>query len=144
MARLRDILQQQRKKNFVGRQTELQFFLDLLKQKSPVYHLIYIYGAGGQGKTALLKQFADVCLENSVPFIQLDCRYIEARPDSFKQVFQMSSPFGEAEIIDSIDGHQGPVVLMIDTYEKLKPLDDWLRMDFLPELPENVITVITC
>lgn len=31
---------------------------------------------------------------------------------------------------------------MIDTYEKLKPLDDWLRMDFLPELPGNVIAVI--
>jgi hypothetical protein len=143
MARLRDILQQQRKKNFVGRQPELQFFSALLQQASPAYHLIYIYGPGGQGKTTLLKQFADVCLENSTPFIHLDCRYIEAHPDSFKQVFQLSSPFGETEIIDAIDAHRGPVVVMIDTYEKLKPLDDWLRMDFLPELPGNVITVIT-
>lgn len=143
MARLRDILQQQRKKNFVGRQTELQFFSALLQKASPTYHLIYIYGPGGQGKTALLKQMADACVENSTPFIHLDCRYIEARPDSFKQSFQLSSPFGEAEIIDAIDSHQRPVVLMIDTYEKLKPLDDWLRMDFLPELPGNVITVIT-
>jgi len=143
MARLRDILQQQRKKNFVGRQPELQFFSALLQQASPAYHLLYIYGPGGQGKTTLLKQFADVCLENSTPFIHLDCRYIEAHPDSFKQVFQLSSPFGETEIIDAIDAHRGPVVVMIDTYEKLKPLDDWLRMDFLPELPGNVITVIT-
>jgi len=143
MARLRDILQQQRKKNFVGRQTELQFFATLLQQTSPTYHLIYIYGPGGQGKTALMKQMADICVENSTPFIQLDCRYIEAHPDSFKQVFQLSSPFGEGEIIDAIDKHPGPVVLMIDTYEKLKPLDDWLRMDFLPELPGNVITLIT-
>src|ERR1041385_6457181 len=115
MARLRDILQQQRKKNFVGRQTELQFFLDLLKQKSPVYHLIYIYGPGGQGKTALLKQFADACLENSTPFIPLDCRYIEAHPDSFKQAFMLSSPFGEGDIIEAIDKHDGVVVLIIDT-----------------------------
>lgn len=143
MARLRDILQQQRKKNFVGRQNELTFFTELLKNTSPEYHLIYIYGPGGQGKTTLLKQFADVCLESAVPFIHLDCRYIEAHPDSFKQAFQLSSPFGEKEVFEAIDTHHGPVILMIDTYEKLKPLDDWLRMDFLPELPGNLITVIT-
>src|SRR5690348_15276377 len=117
MARLRDILQQQRKKNFVGRQTELRFFSDLLHQASPAYHLIYIYGPGGQGKTALVKQMADVCIENSTPFIHLDCRYIEAHPDSFKKAFQISSPFGETEIIEAIDTHKAPVVLMIDTYE---------------------------
>src|SRR6185295_7061118 len=100
MARLRDILQQQRKKNFVGRQSELQFFSTLLQQASPAYHLIYIYGPGGQGKTALLKQMTDVCIENSAPFIHLDCRYIEAHPDSFKQAFQLFSPFGEIDIIE--------------------------------------------
>ncbi|MFI5187008.1 MAG: hypothetical protein ACHQF0_09805 [Chitinophagales bacterium] len=143
MARLRDILQQQRKKNFVGRQIELNFFSNLLQSDSPDYHLIYIYGPGGQGKTTLLKQFGDACHEAAVPFFLLDCRYIEAHPDSFRQSFQLSSPFGEAEVFDAVDKHKGPVVLMIDTYEKLKPLDDWLRMDFLPELPENVITIIT-
>ena len=143
MARLRDILQQQRKKNFVGRQNELIFFSSLLHSTSPDYHLIYIYGPGGQGKTTLLKQFGDICLETSVPFFQLDCRYIEAHPDSFKQTFQVSSPFGEAEVFDAIDKHRGLVVVMIDTYEKLKPLDDWLRLEFLPELSGNVITVIT-
>jgi hypothetical protein len=44
--------------------------------------------------------------------------------------------------MDAIEEHDGKVLLMIDTYEKLKPLDDWLRLDFLPELPGNVITVI--
>lgn len=143
MPRLRDILQQQRKKNFVGRHTELEFFSGLLKQEQPAFHLLYIYGPGGQGKTTLLKQFADQCKESSVPFFTLDCRYIEAHPDSFKNIFQLSSPFAEAEVIDAIDKHKGNVVLFIDTFEKLKPLDDWLRMDFLPELPGNVITVIT-
>jgi hypothetical protein len=143
MARLKDILQQQRKKNFVGRQNELEFFTGLVRQQTPAYHLIYVYGPGGQGKTTLLKQFADVCTESSVPFIHVDCRYVEAHPDHFKQIFQLSSPFGETEIIEAIDRHQGIVVLMIDTYEKLKPLDDWLRIEFLPDLPGNVVTVIT-
>ena len=101
MPRLRDILQQQRKKNFVGRQKELEFFTSLLKQSPPAYHLIHIYGPGGQGKTSLLKQFADVCKESSIPAIHLDCRYIEAHPDNFKEIFQSSSPFGEGNIIDA-------------------------------------------
>lgn len=143
MPRLRDILQEQRKKNFVGRKKELEFFASLLKQSPVAYHLLYIYGPGGQGKTSLLKQFSDLCKESSIPSIHLDCRYIEAHPDNFKTVFQSSSPFGEGDVIEQIDKHKGPVLLMIDTYEKLKPLDDWLRTDFLPDLPGNVITVIT-
>ncbi|MDP4263289.1 MAG: ATP-binding protein [Bacteroidota bacterium] len=144
MARLKDILQQQRKKNFVGRQKELAFFQNLLKEPEPPVHLVYIYGPGGQGKTTLLKQYADCCKESSIPFIQVDCRYIEPHPDSFQQLFQSASPFAEpGDISSAIDNHQGNVVLLIDTYEKLKPLDDWLRMEFLPELPGNVITVIS-
>ena len=121
----------------------MDFFSSLLQQSPPSYHLIYIYGQGGQGKTTLLKQFADICKESAIRFVHIDCRYVEAHPDSFKNFFQQLSPFGDAEIIKAIDEHDGPFVLMIDTYEKLKPLDDWLRMDFLPELPGNVITIIT-
>jgi hypothetical protein len=143
MARLKDILQQQRKKNFVGRQKELDFFSNLLKEQQPSIHLVYIHGPGGQGKTTLLKQFADLCKESSAPFIPLDCRYIESHPDSFKQSFHAAASFANGkEIMEAIEKQKGKVFLLIDTYEKLKPLDDWLRMDFLPELPENVITVI--
>ena len=143
MTRLKDILQQQRKKNFVGRQKEVSFFENLVQDAEPPFHLIYIYGPGGQGKTMLLKQFADNCKESSIPCIHLDCRYIDPHPESFKQAFQSASPFnGKKDVITSIDHHKGNVVLIIDTYEKLKPLDDWLRLEFLPELPGNVITVI--
>jgi hypothetical protein len=34
------------------------------------------------------------------------------------------------------------VVLLIDTYENLTPLDSWLRTDFLPYLPSASLTVI--
>jgi len=141
MPRLKDILQHQRKKNFVGRQKEMLLFEQLLGQKEPSIYLLYIHGTGGQGKTSLLKQFADHCKESSVPFIQLDCRYIESHPASFIQAFEAASPFA-GDVMANIEAHNGIVVLLIDTYEKLKPLDDWMRMEFLPELPGNVITVI--
>ncbi len=128
--------------NFVGRQKEMALFLDLIKTKEPSLHLLYIHGPGGQGKTTLLKQFADCCREQDMPCLQVDCRYADAHPDSFRELFRQAAPFTEGDIIEQLATHHGNVVLLIDTYEKIKPLDDWLRQDFLPELPGNVITVI--
>lgn len=93
MARLKDILQQQRKLNFVGRQNELNYFNRLLKEAQPAVHLLYIHGPGGQGKTTLLKQFGDLAKESAVPVIQIDCRYIEPFPESFKQLFIAAASF---------------------------------------------------
>ena len=67
----------------------------------------------------------------------MDGRYIEPFPERFKQLFITAAFFSKA-----IEETNTPVLLLIDTYEKLKPQDDWLRMDFLPELPGNVMTVI--
>lgn len=143
MARLKDILQQQRKMNFVGRKTELDYFGSLLKGKKTPVHLLYIQGPGGQGKTTLLKQFADLCLESSIPCIQIDCRYTEPQPENFKQAFESAAVFAKGkDVLDTIEKQKTKVILLIDTFEKIKPLDDWLRADFLPELPGNVITVI--
>ena len=33
-------------------------------------------------------------------------------------------------------------MVLVDTYERLAPLDDWLRTRFLPRLPANALTVI--
>ncbi len=142
MARLKDILQQQRKKNFVGRQKELEFFTKAIKQDPPVHHLFYMSGPGGQGKTTLLKQWVDECKASAIPFIFLDGRYIDPNPEVFCQVFAQSSPWPD-DPVSGIEEHKGPVVLIIDSYEKLNPLDDWLRMEFLPDLPENIITVLS-
>jgi hypothetical protein len=143
MAKLKDILQKQRKKNFVGRKKELDFFSSLLGQEEKIFHLLHIQGPGGQGKTTLLKQFGDICKEASVPVLHVDCRYVESHPDSFRQILQQVSPFGNEPVSDAIDKYGNTVVLLIDTYEKIKPLDDWMRLDFLPELPGNVLTVIS-
>lgn len=143
MARLKDILQQQRKLNFVGRQKELELFSSLLKEDPLSLYLLYVHAPGGQGKTTLLRQYADIAKAAAIPVIHLDCRYIEPHPDSFRQLFVSSSPFSATkDIVHAIEHTTTKVVLLIDTYEKLKPLDDWLRMEFLPELPGNVITVI--
>lgn len=143
MARLKDILQQQRKMNFVGRNREISFFNALLTEEQLAVHLVFIHGPGGQGKTTLLRQYTDICKTGQIPLIYLDCRYIEPQPESFKSAFNAAATFaGAKDPVAAIEARSGKVVLFLDTYEKLKPLDDWLRMDFLPELPGNLITVI--
>lgn len=143
MARLKDILQQQRKKNFVGRQQELDLFRSLLQQKAPVSHLLYIQGPGGQGKTTLLKQFADCCKEAGITAVFLDGRNIEPHPASFREALEKNNPFGHSKTVWSgMEASKNKVLLFIDSYEKLKPLDDWFRLEFLPELPDQVITVM--
>jgi hypothetical protein len=42
----------------------------------------------------------------------------------------------------SISSETGPIVLLIDSYERLAPLDDWLRTRLIPRLPETALIVI--
>ena len=102
MGRLKDILQQERKLNFAGRQKELDFFDQLLEKQQPSIHLLYTRRPGGQGKTTLLKQFVDRCKESSTPFIQPDCRYIELSPGNFKQAFLAVSLFPKEKVADKL------------------------------------------
>jgi hypothetical protein len=45
------------------------------------------------------------------------------------------------DTLAELAGHQR-VVILLDTYESLLGLDDWLRDAFLPQLPENVFLVL--
>ena len=52
----------------------------------------------------------------------------------------LRSPTEADAIVEPPDG--GELVVLIDTYERLAPLDDWLRTRLLPRLPANALTVI--
>jgi hypothetical protein len=43
---------------------------------------------------------------------------------------------------DLLDAALQRTVILIDTYEALTPLDNWLRTNFLPQLPDTVLTVL--
>src|SRR4051812_32464135 len=141
MNSIKTILRENRKKNFVGRNNELSVFKQMVEGKELTHLLLYISGAGGQGKSSLLRYYADYCDEQSIPYFYIDSRYIESTPQSFLSAFEMASPFGQP-VNKEIEMYPGKVILIIDTYEKVSGLDDWLRLQFLPKLPSNVFTVI--
>lgn len=142
-SRLADRLQSARQRRFVGRVAELALFEAALATAEPPFYLLYVYGPGGVGKTALLGQYARLAGQAGAIPLAIDARNLEPVPEAF-----LASPH---LALDS-DPAQSPAevmaqrperhVLLVDTYELLTPLDDWLRDVFLPQLPDNALAVL--
>lgn len=146
MPSIAELLSAARNRSFVGREQEVAQFERLVSSDQPDCVLLYIYGPGGQGKTTLTKYLMDWCQGRGIPYLLLDAREVEPHPASFMEaVRQAASKTMAVEVPDLFQGlhsSAGRSVLFIDTYEKIAPIDDWVRLDFLPQLPANMLTVI--
>lgn len=142
---LSDFLDTARQRHFVGRAGEVKLFRDTLSFRELPFYVLYVYGPAGVGKTRLLQQFMQICEQLSVTPIYLDARGIEPLPNTFISSLQSALQCGSldpAALIEALGSRPRRQVILIDTYETLLPLDSWLRETFLPQLPQNVFTVI--
>lgn len=142
MSSLSEQLKAARHRRFVGRSEELKWFETAITATELPSHLLYVFGPGGVGKTTLLGEFSYLCQQFNIPTITLDARNLEPTPEAFLSAlrFGMNLPPLESPLKALIP--QSIQVLFIDTYETLKPLDEWLRDVFLPQLPTNILIVI--
>lgn len=135
-------LDEARRQFFVGRTSELADFQAALVGPTLLFHVLYIFGPGGVGKTTLLREYAHVCALQQLQVSYLDARGINPTPESFLSAL----PFAVQHTPNGGMSFQTPSsecsVLLIDTYELLAPLDSWLGEVFLPDLPEQVLVVI--
>ncbi|MCZ6680144.1 MAG: ATP-binding protein [Candidatus Poribacteria bacterium] len=142
-SRLADHLDAARYRQFIGRVREQPLFQSALTTSKPPFHLLYVFGPGGIGKTTLLGKFVSLCQDAQVQAIAIDARNIEPSPNSFVTALGHAMGVSPQDTIPEVFASQpSRHVILIDTYEQLAPLDDWLRENFLPQLPENVITVL--
>jgi transcriptional regulator with XRE-family HTH domain len=126
-----------RQRSFVGRVSELALFVDAVSKDPSPFVVLYMYGPGGIGKSTLLGAFARYCRECNRPVLILDGRNIQPTRDGFL------STLGELTgATDPLTTLPNRVVLLIDTYELLTPLDSWLREHFLPQIPARAIVVL--
>lgn len=128
---------------FVGRTDELDLVRTALQSEERTFHLLYVHGPGGVGKTALLREIRYLCDEEGVPAHRLDGRNVEPTEAAFIEVLQRETELNWTGGALQPATECGSEVLLIDTFETLQPLTRWLRTTFLPGLPERMLLVVS-
>lgn len=132
-----------RHSRFVGRDGELSVFASALRAETLPFFILHIFGPGGVGKSTLIQEFALLSEQYGARPVYLDGRNIDLSPDSFIKALGTSLGHSNGvSIPDLLDAAPERTVILIDTYEVLSPLDNWLRTTFLPQLPDTVLTVL--
>jgi hypothetical protein len=142
-SRLADRLRAERHRRFVGRSNECALFQEALLAPELPFLVLHIYGLGGIGKTSLLNQFTGICADREIPVIRLDASTMEPFPEAFSEALQREIGRDcEGVPLHWLASCTQRQVLMIDTYENLAPLDDWVRNSLLPQLSDNILVVL--
>ncbi len=129
------------RRQFVGRAIETALFQSVLAFELRSSSLIYISGASGVGKTCLLNEFTVICQQLNIPSLYIDARNIAVNPAAFLSVLQATAECGEEDLYELISGKNQDYVILIDNYERLTPLTNWLQ-EFWSQLPKNTVVVL--
>ena len=140
--RIADRLASARRSRFVGREAEIGLFHAALLADDPPFVALHINGAGGVGKTTLLQEFARVADETGRAVVRIDGRNIEPSPAGFLVALSQAVGARAVDLRSVIEQWPAGGVLLVDTYELLASLDDWLRQTLLPQLPARSLVVI--
>ncbi|WP_305783818.1 ATP-binding protein [Symbioplanes lichenis] len=120
MTLLAETLDDLRRRSLVGRDAELALFREALGGPG----VLFVHGPGGVGKSTLLDGFAELAAAAGREPVRVDARHLALAPGP------LPVPAGVRP------------VLLIDTYELLEPLDDWMREHYLPSLPGGALVVL--
>jgi hypothetical protein len=132
-----------RQRRFVGRDVERAVFQSALTATDLPFALLHLYGPGGIGKTALLGEFLLACERAGIPAFLVDGRDIEPAPEALLEALGNAMGLSPEDTpTEALAQRAGRQILLIDTYEALAPLDDWIRETLIPELPEQTLIVL--
>ena len=143
-SRIADRLAAGRRKHFVGRQGEVSLFRLAIAADQLPFHVLYVTGRGGVGKTTLLHRYISIATEEfRFPSGIIDARNVEPTPVAFGNALRalLQLPL-EASPVEHLGQLPSRFILCIDTYESLETLEEWIREEFIPQLPANVLVVL--
>src|SRR5262245_39112012 len=115
---------------FIGRERELAELTEAIEAEVPT---IWISGASGLGKTALLEQLASRWRERAVPYYWLGPHEV-ATPGTLRAIAGELARAGAAR--------DGGRVLVIDNFAALRPIEAWFVDRFVPALSPHVTVVV--
>jgi AAA ATPase domain len=136
---LGDLLDEARRRTFVGRRHELASFDDALAGRSR-RRVLLVHGPGGIGKTTLLLELRTRAGDAGRAAVLLDGREIDPSPEGFEHAVLIG--LGERTAAGPLSDLLAGAVLLVDAYEQLGPIDGWLRQAFLPALPADGLVVL--
>lgn len=141
--RLAQRLNASRQNQFVGRATEVALFRAALEANELPFNVLYVFGPGGIGKTTLMHTLTALSEEAQVATLYLDARNLEPTPESFLMALHLllQLPPG-VTATQALAERADRLVIFLDTYELIAPLDHWLSHAFLPQLSDNILIVI--
>ncbi|AJY75364.1 helix-turn-helix transcriptional regulator [Paenibacillus beijingensis] len=138
----------------VGRRREVLDFMQLLRDSSRRKKIVNVYGTAGIGKSSLLDEFQRQSRAAGAFALSVDSEGFVKTPRSLCENILTLLPSRSGEALDPSDipmaclqelnhlSSERPVVLIIDVYEQMESMDQWLRDYFLKSLDKNVLTVI--
>ncbi len=139
---LGDYLTAARRRYFVGRENELALFERALSEPELPFFVLSIFGPGGVGKTTLLRELLHICDRRQTQVVLLDARELEPAPQPFLAAIGTSLNLeNPAAPLEALTFRGDRLIILVDTYESLAPLDDWIRGEFLPKLSQQILTV---
>ena len=125
-------LSSRRRRAFVGRVSETELFEAALDaEEAPPFSVLYLHGPGGVGKSTLLDVFAGLAESRGRALVRIDGHAVPPTRGEVLETWPAADP-----------EDAGPLVVLIDAYERLAPLDGWIRTTLLPRLPTSAITVV--
>ncbi|MET4182080.1 hypothetical protein ABIB94_004184 [Bradyrhizobium sp. JR7.2] len=142
-SRIGDIVATRVPADCLGREYELKLLERLLVDDGPV--IAGVYGIGGIGKSTLLTAFAARAQQLGAVVVHLDCRVLEPTERGFLSELgaavgtDLRNPDNAAHALELLGRR---VILMLDTYERFRLMDSWLRQVFVPSLSDNVRIVL--
>jgi hypothetical protein len=138
---LGEALASRRRRCFVGRDGELELVRAALDAREPPFSVLWFTGPGGVGKTSLLDAIAELAEEaGGSSIVRLDGRDL---PSSRRGAVEfVREALGARGGDEAVAAPEGRLVLLLDGYERLGALDDWVRTWLLPRLPASALTVV--
>ncbi|WP_158299337.1 LuxR C-terminal-related transcriptional regulator [Paenibacillus antri] len=151
---LADAVERTKRRSLVGREREIQAFLDVLSSQDPEERILNVYGTGGVGKSYLLDEFRSLTEHAKVSFLYVDGLAFPRNPSGFysylvrllarpdREITEIGSAQEQCSSLLRQAAAPGKLILAIDTFEACGELEGWLREEFLPSLPDGTRIVI--